>query len=57
MDYQAKYEAFLKEVLTDVNTKVQAAQLHAEDNARGRLGAGRKITSNCMGGSIHKYLV
>ena len=39
VDYQAKYEAFLKEVLIDVNTKVQAAQQHAEENARGRLSS------------------
>ena len=35
MDYQAKYESLLRNVLSDLNTEVLAAQSRAEKNAEG----------------------
>jgi len=38
VDYQAKYEAFLRGVLKDIETKVQTAQQNAEESSKGESG-------------------
>ena len=38
VDYQAKYETFLRGVLKDIETKVQTAQQNAEESSKGESG-------------------
>ena len=42
VDYQEKYEVFLREVLKDIEHKTQAAQYRAEENVAGKLPSKNK---------------
>ena len=46
VDYQAKYESLLRNVLSDLNSEVIAAQGRAEKNAEGERGIIEPLSSH-----------